>query len=299
MEVIDMYPYILMIFVVIFYSGNILVGKGINELPPLTITFFRLFIAIIVLYPFGFRSAWQNRSTFLTHKKPFIIMGVTGILLFNTFIYISLQFTSSTNVSVLEAMVPAVTAILSFFILSERLRNIQWTGVLLSLLGALFVVMNGNIFQLTHVEWNIGDAIMIGAIFSWAIYSIMVKKYMHLFPSIGAIFAMTVISSLILIPFVIIEWIVIGIPSFETYQIVGLLYLGIFPSSIALIFYNRAVDLLSASRASVLMNFIPVITMFVAYLWMDETITIFKIIGTLSVIIGVMLTTRTQAKIKI
>jgi len=294
-----MYPYILMIFVVIFYSGNILVGKGINELPPLTITFFRLFIAIIVLYPFGFRSAWQNRSTFLTHKKPFIIMGVTGILLFNTFIYISLQFTSSTNVSVLEAMVPAVTAILSFFILSERLRNIQWTGVLLSLLGALFVVMNGNIFQLTHVEWNIGDAIMIGAIFSWAIYSIMVKKYMHLFPSIGAIFAMTVISSLILIPFVIIEWIVIGIPSFETYQIVGLLYLGIFPSSIALIFYNRAVDLLSASRASVLMNFIPVITMFVAYLWMDETITIFKIIGTLSVIIGVMLTTRTQAKIKI
>src|SRR5699024_11344655 len=87
------------------------------------------------------------------------------------------------------------------------LRNIQWTCVLLSLLGALFVVMNGNIFQLTHVEWNIGDAIMIGAIFSWAIYSIMVKKYMHLFPSIGAIFAMTVISSLILIPFVIIEWI--------------------------------------------------------------------------------------------
>src|SRR5699024_7424079 len=294
MEVIDMYPYILMIFVVIFYSGNILVGKGINELPPLTITFFRLFIAIIVLYHFGFRSAWQNRSTFLTHKKLFIIMVVTGILLFNTFIYISLQFTSSTNVSVLEAMVPAVTAILSFFILSERLRNIQWTGVLLSLLGALFVVMNGNIFQLNHVEWNIGDAIMIGAI-----YSIMVKKYMHLFPSIGAIFAMTVISSLILIPFVIIEWIVIGIPSFETYQIVGLLYLGIFPSSIALIFYNRAVDLLSASRASVLMNFIPVITMFVAYLWMDETITIFKIIGTLSVIIGVMLTTRTQAKIKI
>src|SRR5699024_5728828 len=132
MEVIDMYPYILMIFVVIFYSGNILVGIGINDLSPLTITFFRLFIAIIVLYPFVFRSAWQNRSTFLTHKKPFIIMGVTGILLFNTFIYISLQFTSSTIVSVLEAMVPAVTAILSFFILSERLRSEEHTSELQS-----------------------------------------------------------------------------------------------------------------------------------------------------------------------
>src|SRR5699024_11098076 len=138
MEVIDMYPYILMIFVVIFYSGSILVGKGINELPPLTITFFRLFIAIIVLYPFGFRSAWRYRSAFLTHDQPFIFVGVTRISSFNTFSYISLQFTSSTHVSVRGAMVPAVTAILSFLILSERVRNIQWTGVLLPLLGALF-----------------------------------------------------------------------------------------------------------------------------------------------------------------
>src|SRR5699024_2995375 len=151
MEVIDMYPYILMIFVVIFYSGNILVGKGINELPPLTITFFRLFIAIIVLYPFGFRSAWQNRSTFLTHKKPVIIMGVTGILLFNTFIYISLQFASSTNVSVLAAMAPAVTAMLSFFILSERLLNIHLTVVISSLLCTLCVVININISELIYI----------------------------------------------------------------------------------------------------------------------------------------------------
>lgn len=294
MERIYIYPYMLMIFVVIFYSGNILVGKGINELPPLTITFFRLLVAFIVLLPFGLRSAWNNRSTFSRHKNAFMLMSVTGILLFNTFIYVSLQFTSATNVSVLEAMVPSVTAILSFFLLKERLRKIQWSGVILSLLGALFVVMNGNIFQLTLIEWNIGDAIMIGAILSWAIYSILVKKHMHLFPPIGAIFAMTCLATIILIPFVVIEWFIIGIPSFEMYQIAGLLYLGIFPSSIALIFYNRAVDLLSASRASVLMNFIPVVTMFVAYVWMNETITIFKIIGTLGVIIGVMFTTRTQ-----
>src|SRR5699024_9712635 len=294
MEMIFIYPYILMIFVVIFYSGNILVGKGINKLPPLTITFFRLFIAFIVLFPFGFQSAWDYRSTFLRHKKAFMMLGVTGILLFNTFIYVSLQFTSATNVSVLEAMVPAMTAVFSFFLLKERLRKIQWTGVILSFLGALFVVMNGNIFKLTLIEWNIGDAIMIGAILSWAIYSIMVKKHMHLFPPIGAIFAMTCLSSIILIPFVAMEWLIVGIPSFETYQIVGLIYLCFFPSSIVFIFYNRAVDLLSASRASVLMNFIPVITMFVAYVWMNESITIFKIIGTLGVIIGVIFTTRTQ-----
>lgn len=291
---IYIYPYILLIFVVIFYSGNILVGKAINELPPLTITFFRLLVAFIVLFPLGFRSAWNNRSTFLMHKKPFMLMGVTGILFFNTFIYVSLQFTSSTNVSVLEAMVPAVTAVLSFFLLKERLRGVQWAGVILSLLGALWVVMNGNILQLTSVDWNVGDAVMIGAILSWAIYSIMIKKYMHLFPPFGVIFAMTGISSAILIPFVAVEWLIIGIPSFETYHIAGLLYLGIFPSSIALIFYNRAVELLSASRASVLLNFLPVVTMFGAYVWLDETITVFKVIGALAVIIGVIFTTRTQ-----
>ncbi|ALX48866.1 DMT family transporter [Lentibacillus amyloliquefaciens] len=289
------YAYIMMLFVVIFYAGNILTGRAINELPPFTIAFFRLVVAFIVMLPFGLRSAWEYRHKFLAYKKPLLIMTLTGITFFNTFIYGALQFTTSTNVSVLETVIPAAIVLLSAILLKERLRNIQIAGVLLSFFGAVWVVLDGNIFSIANINWNKGDVIMIGAIASWAVYSIWVKQYMHLFPQFGVLLTMSGISVVVLLPFVLTEWYITGIPTelMLPPNLMGLAYLGVFPSFIALIFYNRAVSVLGASQASIFLNFLPVVTMAGAYLWLDETITIMKITGTLVVILGVILTTKT------
>ncbi|SFE03802.1 Permease of the drug/metabolite transporter (DMT) superfamily [Lentibacillus persicus] len=288
--------YIFMLFVVIFYAGNILTGRAINELPPFTIAFFRLLIAFIVMLPFGLRGAWQYRHTFFNYKKPLLIMTLTGITFFNTFIYGALQFTTSTNVSVLESVIPVATVILSAILLKERLRNTQIAGVLISFFGAVWVVLDGNMLSIAQMSWNIGDIIMIGAIVTWAVYSIWVKQYMHLFPQFGALVLMSGISVVVLLPFVLIEWYVTGVPSELTYapNFIGLAYLGVFPSFIALIFYNHAVGVLGASQASIFLNFLPVVTMAGAYFWLGETITIMKIIGALLVIAGVILTTKTR-----
>ncbi|MFG6116194.1 DMT family transporter [Halobacillus sp. MO56] len=286
------YPYILLVFVILFFSGNILVGKAINELPPFTIAFFRLVIAFFVILPVGLRGAWQYRNSYLQHKKPFLIITLTGITFFNTFIYGALQFTTSTNVSVFETVIPVATVIMSAFVLKERLASIQWTGIVLSLIGALWVVMDGKILQLAAMEWNIGDAIMIGAILTWAVYSIMVKQYMHLFPTYGTLLVMTGISVVVLLPIVATEWIIVGVPSLNLSNMSGLLYLGVFPSFIALSMYNRAVELTSASKASVFLNFLPVVTMIGAYFWLGESITVMQISGALAVIAGVILTTQ-------
>lgn len=287
-----MYPYILLIFTVIFYAGNILVGKAINELPPVTITFFRLLTAFIVLFPVGAAGAWRRRSELMEHKKPLLIMTLTGISLFNVFLYGSLQFTTSTKVAVMEAVIPVVTVILSTYMLKERLKVLQWAGILLSLAGAVWVVMNGKVLQLAAVGWNIGDAIMVGAVLAWSIYTIAVKKYMHLFPLYGTLLVMSGLSLILLMPFLVIEWFVTGIPAFTVPNVGGLLFLGIFPSVLALIFYNRAVEMLDPSRASIFLNFLPVVTMIGAYFWLGETVTAAQIAGALAVIGGVLLTTR-------
>ncbi|WP_100397862.1 DMT family transporter [Bacillus sp. FJAT-44742] len=286
-----------MILVVIFYAGNILVGKAMNDLPPFTIAFIRLLVAFIVLVPIGFLTAWKYRMTFWKYKKPFLIMTLTGITFFNTFIYGSLQFTTATNVAVLETVIPVTTVILSAFMLKERLAGVQWLGVFLSFFGAVWVVLDGRIFGITAMAWNIGDVIMIGAIITWAVYTIFVKQYMHLFPPYAALFVMTGVSVVVLLPIVLIEWIVTGVPAFDpSSHVSGLLYLGIFPSFIALVFYNRAVDLLSPSKASVFLNFLPVFTMAGAYLWLDETITGMQVLGSLIVIAGVIITTQFSGK---
>ncbi|MFD1361825.1 DMT family transporter [Lentibacillus salinarum] len=288
----------MMLFVVVFYAGNILTGRAINELPPFTIAFFRLVVAFLVMLPFGLRSAWAYRDKFREYKKPFLLMTLTGITFFNTFIYGALQFTTSTNVSVLETVIPVATVGLSAFLLKERLRNSQIVGVLLSLFGAVWVVLDGRIFSIAGMNWNIGDSIMIGAVGSWAVYSILVKQYMSLFPQFGALFVMSGISIIVLLPIVAVEWLVAGVPSLliEPANVAGIAYLGLFPSFIALIFYNRAVGVLGASQASVFLNFLPIVTMVGAWLWLDEAITMMKVAGALAVITGVMLTTGNSGK---
>ncbi|WP_339164094.1 DMT family transporter [Siminovitchia sp. FSL H7-0308] len=291
-----MYPYILLMFAVIFYAGNILVGKAINELPPFTITFFRLLTAFIVLLPIGVSGALRHREEFRKHKKPLLIMTVTGIALFNILLYGALQFTTSTKVAVMEGAIPVVTVIMSAYMLKERLNISQWSGILLSMAGAVWVVMNGNVLELATSDWNVGDVIMVGAVITWAIYTIAVKQYMPLFPLYGALLVMSGLSLIMLLPFLLIEWFVMGIPAFTVPTVGGLLYLGIFPSVLALIFYNRAVEILNPSQASIFLNFLPVITMIGAYFWLGETVTVTQIVGALAVIGGVLLTTRVKGK---
>jgi drug/metabolite transporter (DMT)-like permease len=289
-----MRAYLLLMLVVVFYAGNILTGKALSDLPPLTIAFGRIAVAFLVLIPIGYRSAWRSRHLFIRHWKPLLLMTVTGIAGFNTLIYSALQFTSATNVSVLEASIPAVTVLLSFWLLRERLRPVQWLGILLSLCGALWVVTNGQLLRLAETSWNIGDALMAVGTISWAVYSLAVKRYLHLFPAHGAVLVMTGLSVLCLLPLVIGEWMIVGVPEISGGKWSGLLYLGIFPSVIALLLYNRAVAVLGASQASVFLNFVPVFTMLGAYLLLNEAITMMQILGASVVIVGVFFTTRNK-----
>nr|WP_117168938.1 DMT family transporter [Paraliobacillus sediminis] len=289
--------YISLIFVVIFFAGNILIGKAINDLAPFTIAFFRLFVAFLVVLPVGFKSAWKNRELFWKYKKPFSIMSLTGVTFFNTFIYASLQFTTASNVSVLETVIPVVTILLSAWLLKERLKKIQWFGVVLSVFGALWVVLNGEIMQLTAINWNIGDFIMVGAIMCWAVYSIYVKKYIHLFPTLAGILVMTSISLIVLFPIVLLEWFFLGIPDiFQGEYVISILYLGVFPSFIALLLYNGAVQKLGASKASLFLNFLPVVTIIGASIWLGESVTMTQVYGALLVILGVIITTQLKQR---
>lgn len=285
--------YLLAALVVVFYAGNILTGKALDDLPPVTIAFTRLVIAFLVLLPLGWRSAWSARRSFVEHSRPLLLMSATGVAFFNALIYAALQFTSATNVSVLEAVIPAVTVALSVVVLRERLRPIQWIGVAVSLFGAVAVVMDGNVVALGEVDWNQGDAIMVVAILSWAVYSVTVRRHLRSFPEWGGLLVMTGLSVLILAPFAVAEWWIVGeVPLESGAHWWGLLYLGVFPSVVALAFYNRAVATLGASRASAFLNFLPVATMLGAVAFLGEEVSAAQIVGATLVMVGVYVTLR-------
>lgn len=287
--------YLLCLLVVVFYAGNILTGKALTDLPPVTIAFTRLVIAFVVLLPLGWRSAWLARRSFVEHGRPLLLMTASGVSCFTTFIYAALQFTSATNVAVLEAAIPVATVVLSGFALRERLRPLQWAGIVVSLLGAVSVVLDGSILTLGRVSWNVGDGIMVVAVLCWAVYSVTVRRHMHHFPEFGALVVMTGLAVALLLPFVIGEWLLIGgFPLEAGPHWWGLLYLGVFPSVVALGFYNRAVAVLGASQASAFLNLLPVVTMLGAYLLLGEDVSPAQVVGAGLVMAGVFFTLRVR-----
>jgi drug/metabolite transporter (DMT)-like permease len=285
--------YIILFFVIVVYSGNILVGKAINELLPVTIAFCRFFIAFIILTPLGALQAYNNRHVYLKHKMALLVMTLSGVTLFSIFIYSALRFTSSSNVAILETVIPALTVILSVCFLKEYISKIQWLGVIISIFGAVWVVSEGKPGILFNSLPNIGDLLMVGAIFSWAVYSVFVKRYIHHFKLFGVVWFMTGTSVLLLLPALVIEWSVFGIPDiFGANKFIGLLYLGVFPSVIALLLYSRAVSVLGAGKASVMLNLLPVFTMVGAYFLLGEAVSFAQIIGSVIVIFGVSMTVK-------
>ncbi|WP_088105619.1 DMT family transporter [Halalkalibacter urbisdiaboli] len=284
--------YLLLSITMILFSGNILVGKAIHDLPPATITFVRCFISFLILLPIGFLELKNNRLIWLKEWKPLLSLSLSGIVMFNFFLYASLQFTTSTNVAVIETTTPVFAVLLGLVFLKERLRGIQLFGILLSLLGAFSVITKGDWLMFSKIQFNIGDILAIIAVMAWAVYSLLIKKHNHKFPLYGSLTIMLSIALIVLFPFAFYEWREGVLHLLEPTLIIGLLYLGIFPSVIALIFWNKGVAEIGPSRASVFLNLLPVFTIIGAVLFLGETVTYGQLIGGVVVIFGVYLTTK-------
>lgn len=273
------------------FSGNLIVGKAINELPPITIAFFRTLIAFLVVLPFGIKQFRYYYKIWRENFWPLVGIALTGITTFNVLVYLSLNFTTSTNAGIVEATTPAFAMVLSYLILKENLKPKHIIGTVVSFIGALWVLTSGSIERLLQLNFNIGDITMLLAVIIWAFYTLIVKQHNHKFPIFGGTLAMVGLGVVILVPAVLVEWFVLGIPTqiTQTSNWSGLLYLGIFPSFIALVLWNQAVSDLGPSLSSVFLNLLPFFTTIGAIIFLNEEVVAAQILGGVLVVVGVIM----------
>ncbi|WP_100407388.1 DMT family transporter [Bacillus solitudinis] len=284
--------YILLTLTMVFFSGNILIGKTIEDLPPATITFFRCLIAFLILFPISLKELTKNQTLWVKEWKPILFLSLTGIVLFNLFLYSGLQYTTATNVAVLETTTPIFSILLGALVLKERLKLVQYLGIFLSIIGALWVITKGTWSSFSFTQFNLGDFLVMIAIIAWAVYSLLIKQHSHKFPLYGSLTIMLFVALVVLFPFVALEWNDGIFNNLNMKLIGGLLYLGIFPSVVALVFWNKGVAAIGPSRASIFLNFIPVFTIFGAVLFLNETVSFIQLLGGVLVIFGVYLSTK-------
>lgn len=287
----------LLIYATLFWAGNFTFGKALVEyVPPVTLSLMRWSLSFAVFFPFAWKELKANHRVLRTEWKTLLLLSFTGLATFNSLTYVSVQYTSSINAALMNSFTPVLVAILSFIFLQDRLRYQQWIGILISFAGVTWIITDGNIRHLLTLHFNKGDLIMSVAILSWAIYSLTMKKYGSRLPQKAAFLVTIGIAIVILFPFATWETLVRESWSIPTLHWLSVIYVGVFPSVISFICWNKAVIDVGPSKASTYLHLIVVFASLFGVLFLGEKIVMSQIMGGLFVITGVYLVSMQKMK---
>lgn len=248
------------------------------------ISYVGLLIICIVNRQFTFRHNWKDEFGIL-------MLSLSGVTIYYLLENSALSYTQASNVSILVAFAPIFTAVLAhFFTKDEKLRKSIFIGFFIAIIGVILVVFNGAFVLKLN---PLGDGLAILSAFFWAIYSILLKKYIHKYDN----FALTrkimfygLVSSYIMMIFTDKEL----LPPFiiNTEIIVCLLFLGILGSAICYVTWNSSIKILGIVKTNNYIYLNPFITMVAAYFILREHITLTGMIGSVLIVGGVVLSER-------
>lgn len=286
-------PYLLLTLTVLFWSGNMVVGRGVRaDVPPLTLAFWRWAIAFVCVLPLALphlKSQWPQLKQ---GWKAILVLGVLGVGGYNTFAYLSLQYTGATNAVLLNSFVPIATIAISWAFLGKHLRPIEGFGVLVSLVGAITIVGRGDVAVLASLNLNVGDLWMLGAVAIWAIYTVGLAwrpAGVHPMLMLAAFIACGLLA---LTPAYAWELAAGKHINLQWNSFAALAYVGIFPSFLGYIFYNRGVAEVGPNQASLFIHLMPVFGTILSAIFLGEIPHWYHYAGIGLIFTGIWLTMR-------
>lgn len=271
----------------IFWSLSFIWFKIANEYyRPITIVFIRLAIATIIL------------TSYLIITKKFMKIRREDrrlffmLAMFEPFLYFlgesfGLTYVSSTVGSVIISTIPVFATIGAWFFFRERLKAVNYIGIILSFSGILVFIFNKD----GSLSFNIkGLALLCFAVFSAVGYNLTLSRLVGHYSPVYIVNVQNVLGALFFLPFFLIfdfRTFLNAPHSFETFR--PIIELSVFASCGAFILFAYSVKNMGISKANVFSNCIPIFTAFFSFLLMGERLTIQNITGIIIVIAGLFL----------
>lgn len=173
-------PYILLTFAVLFWSGNFIVGRAFRaDVPPVALAFWRWCLASIIACILAKPYLKKDWPVIIKNWKITLFLSLTGITSFNTLVYMGLQWTVAINGLLLQSMIPVVIVVFAAIAFRERATVMQVVGIFLSLCGVITIISHGDFRVLQTLAFNKGDTLVFGAVISYGLYSVGLRRRPH------------------------------------------------------------------------------------------------------------------------
>lgn len=257
------------------------------EFRPISLVLFRLVISFVLLFIY---TIFQGKLKLpkVTDLKYFFLLAFCEPLTYFLGESFGMQLVSSTLASILIATIPLITSFIAFYLYKEQLGLRRYFGILLSFLGVVFVV---------YFDGSIGAApfkgiiLMMLAVVSAACYSIVLKRLSIVYSALIIVCYQNLIGIIYFLPiFLVYDAPVVNWKIYSMHDFLPVIYLAVFASTLAFLFFIRGVQKLGVSKAIVFTNFIPIVTALCAGIMLNEKMSFIKITGILLTISGLLLT---------
>jgi RarD protein len=280
-----------MIWGATFIAGRIIAA----HLPSATAAFLRFVFAVLTLLLVLHLT--QGLSTLARITKRQLVgtmaLGATGIFAYNLLFFGALAVLPAGRTSLIVALNPVVTLLVAALFLGERLSPLRWLGVALALLGVWVVVTRGDLSQLLQSVGR-GELSMLGAVCAWAAYTLLGRKLLQgLSPLLATLWA-ALWGMLFLGLLALGDINTLHADQFTGQVWLALAFLGVLGTAVAFVWYYEGVSRLGAARTVVFNNLVPVFGVLLAWLILNEPLSLSLMIGGAMAVTGVFMVNRVK-----
>lgn len=290
------WPSVLLTLTAVFWAGNAVASRlAVGHISPYLLVFLRWVMVLGVLWPLygkDVRAQWPQIRPRLGKITLMALFGFTG---FNALFYVAGYYTSAINIGILQGSIPVVVLLGAFFMYGTPAILVQIAGVVITTVGVVVVATQGVPLSILDIGLNRGDLAMLIACALYAFYTVALRDR----PAIsGAAFftLLALIAAITSVPLLAVEALTTGLswPTWQGWLVT--LYVAIFPSCIAQLFFLRGVDLIGPGRAGVFVNLVPVFAAILAVALINEPFALFHGVALVLVLGGIWLAQRGGVK---
>ncbi len=295
----DYYTGILLaVIATMIWSGNFVISRAVNQqIPPVSLAFYRWALATILIAPLAFKKFKAERTIVFQNWKYLFWVSLSGITLFNTFVYISGHYTSAINMALIgTTSSPIFATVLAIIFLKERLNRFRIAGMLICIVGIVLLLSQGSWEKLASFKFSTGDLWILAGAMAFAVYNILVRKKPAGISSINFLFVVFCFGTLLLLPAYIVELNLTPAVEWNANRIGVIIYLGLGTSVISFLCWNAALQKLGTGTTVLFGNLIPLFSTLEAVWLLGESINNIHIISGILVIGGLILANTMQRK---
>lgn len=275
------------------WGGTFVGGKYVVQtLSPLMGSFARYVIACVALLIAAF--ALERGLPRLTRTQLFgtFVLGLLGVFAYNLFFMGALDRVPASRAALIIALNPVITITMSAIAFGDRLRPRRWAGVAIALCGVWIVVTHGEIAHVASAGLGAGELFMLCAVISWASYTVLGRKLLTDLSPLGATNYAALWGTLLLALVAAPQLGELRVEQFPWRTVAALLYLGIFGTALAFVWYYISVKKLGTAVTSIFTNLVPVFGVAISVALLGEPLLPSMLIGGAVAILGVMMVSR-------